>query len=68
MHLLRSGRNMLNTHEKLIVYYAHIKSHITYGISVWRNMICNTIRGNYKKCKVDVSNLSMVTDKKMTRY
>ena len=49
MHLLKSGKNMLNTHAKLIVYYAHIQSHIMYGLSVWGNMICNIIVGKLQK-------------------
>ena len=55
MHLLRSGRNMLNVHAKLIIYYSHIQSHITYGLSSWGNMICNTVIGKLQslqnKCK-----------------
>ena len=55
MHLLKSGRNMLNVHTKLIIYYAHIQSHITYGLSSWGNMICNTVINKLQnlqnKCK-----------------
>ena len=55
MHLLRSGKNMLNVHAKLIIYYAHIQSHISYGLSSWGNMISNTVIGKLQslqnKCK-----------------
>ena len=42
IHLLRTGKNMLNSHAKKLVYYAHIQSHITYCLTVWGNMACTS--------------------------
>ena len=49
MHLLRCSRSMLNSHAKLIIYFAHIQSHISYGLSIWGNMVCDTTIGKIQK-------------------
>ena len=37
--LLRMSKNHLNTPTKVIIYYAHIYSHLVYGCTTWGNMI-----------------------------
>ena len=37
-NLLKCGNNFLNIHTKRLIYYAHIQSHISYGLSIWGNM------------------------------
>ena len=39
MHLLRLSNKFLSKDTKKLIYYAHILSHINYGILVWGNMI-----------------------------
>ena len=39
MHLLRLNNKFLNKDTKKLIYYAHILSHLNYGILVWGNMI-----------------------------
>ena len=38
-NLLQIGNKFLNKHCKKNIYYAHIYSHITYGLAFWGNMI-----------------------------
>ena len=42
MHLLTSNKNFFNCDTLKLIYYGHIYSHISYGISVWGNMISQT--------------------------
>ena len=39
MHLLRLSNKFLSKDTKKLIYYAHIFSHINYGILIWGNMI-----------------------------
>ena len=39
MHLLKLSNKFLNKDTKKLIYYAHIFSHLTYGILIWGNMI-----------------------------
>lgn len=41
-NLLHRGKNLLKTATKKLVYYAHLYSHITYGIVVWGNQAHKT--------------------------
>ena len=52
-NLLQVGNKFLNNDSKKLVYYAHIYSHIVYGILVWGNMIENTRRNKLQKCMDD---------------
>ena len=48
-HLLRCGKNFLSLHARKLIYFAHIQSHLTYCLSVWGNLICNTLIGKLQK-------------------
>ena len=41
LHLLRVSQHTLSVHAKKCLYYAQIYSHMTYGLTVWENMIPN---------------------------
>ena len=38
MHLLRRPRNLFNERTLKLIYYAHIQSHIDYGLVLWGSM------------------------------
>ena len=48
-NLIRLGKNMLSTGAKRNVYYAHIHSHLGYGLVTWGNMITNTQTNKIQK-------------------
>ena len=37
-HMLNTGKNMLNTNAKKLIYYGHIHSHLCYCLIVWGGM------------------------------
>ena len=44
MHLLNTCKKFLHKNTLKLVYYAHLYSHLTYGVLVWGNMVCkNTL-------------------------
>ena len=47
--LLACGRNLLDNHSLKNIYYAHIHSHLTYGITVWGSMTSKTQLNDLKK-------------------
>ena len=49
LYLLRVGRNYLNLHARKCVYYAQFCSHVSYGITVWGNMITQTAQNKLQK-------------------
>ena len=48
-NLLQVGNKFLNKHCKKNIYYAHIYSHITYGLSLWGNMIDAVTKSKIQK-------------------
>ena len=40
LHLLLMGQNYLMKHALKLIYYAHIQSHVQYGLLIWGNQ-CN---------------------------
>ena len=53
--LLQNAQNLLPMSSLLGVYYAHIYSHIMYGLSVWGTMISKTQQKRLYKLKALVS-------------
>ena len=52
LHLLRSSKNILNIDSLRKVYYAHVHSHLIYGVKVWGSMISSPqINSLYKQQK-----------------
>ena len=41
MNLLKHSKNMMTTDCKRLVYFAHIQSHIKYGLVLWGNTLSN---------------------------
>ena len=63
-HMLRMGKKFLSTKALLSVYYAHIYSHLMYGILLWGNM-ATTSQLN-KLQKVQNKCISCILNKKTT--
>ena len=42
LHLLKISNKFLTKETKKLIYYVHIYSHLTYGILIWGNMICQS--------------------------
>ena len=42
-HMLKTGKNFLDTKCKCIIYFAHWQSHLQYCLSVWGNLVSTTV-------------------------
>ena len=56
-HLLKTGNKFLTKSSKKLVYYAHIYSHICYGLVIWGNMLDQTTMNKIQKCMDTCFNL-----------
>ena len=57
INLLKVGNKFLNKASKKIYYYAHIYSHIIYGLVVWGNMTDISTKNKIQKCMDTCFNL-----------
>ena len=57
INLLKVGNKFLNKSSKKIYYYAHIYSHIIYGLVIWGNMTDTTTLKKVQKCMDTCFNL-----------
>ena len=62
MYLLKLSNKFLTKETKKLIYYAHIYSHLTYGILIWENMInqdtMNKIQKTLNSCFNLITGLS----------
>ena len=64
MTLLRNTRNIFDKSTLKLIYYAHIHSHITYGLSMWGGMVSKEVINKIQK--VQNICLSMVEQSQKT--
>ena len=50
-HMLVTGKNMLNTNTKKLIYYGHIHSHLCYCLVVWGGMCKKTDLNHLQKAQ-----------------
>ena len=49
-NLLKVSNKFLTKACKKIIYFAHVQSHICYGLSIWGNLIDNITKTKIQKC------------------
>ena len=62
-NLIGKSRNLLSTHAKNSVYYAHIYSHLAYAITVWGNSVTSKQKKILKLYKNIVFELYQINQK-----
>ena len=64
-NLLKTSRKFLNKHALLSIYFAHIYSHLNYGLLLWGNMATksqiNQLQKVQNKCVSYIMNKKMLT-------
>ena len=64
-NLLRNSKNFLNKHALFSIYFAHIYSHLTYGMLLWGNMATksqlNRLQKVQNKCVSFIMNKRILT-------
>ena len=50
LYIFKCSKHLLDTYSKLLLYYAHVISHCTYGTLLWAPMISTTQTRNITNC------------------
>ena len=61
LNLLKQGGNLLTTYAKKILYYGHIYSHLSYGISIWGPMLQQSQKKKLQKLQNKCFNLRRIS-------
>ena len=67
-NLLKVSNKFLTKECKKIIYYAHIQSHICYGLSIWGNLTDNFTKSKIQKCMDTCFKLITHTTPNMKNY
>ena len=51
-NLIGKARNILSTHSKKSIYYAHVYSHLSYANTIWSGNITHKQKRSIKKYKI----------------
>ena len=67
-NLLKLGNKYLSKQTKRQIYFAHIYSHISYGLVIWGNMLNQTNLNKIQKCMDDCFKLITYKPETITNY
>ena len=65
VNLLKTGKNFLNIHAKKLVYFSHWQSHLTYGMSIWGNLIKKNVLSKIEKLQENC--IRLISSKKSSQ-